>query len=414
MSRATLLFADRDVEFDDILLNGELGGSTALLGFLASRRGQLMRRLVSVGSDEAAIGTIKDSAANERFLKLAEGTHVIGSDFECDVVLLDDAIAARQLEVDVSEGGVFLKALNGNSVVIDPSLETERALVIGESYQLGCAQEIVLGDCSINFAGEPLVHVTPKGALINIPKWAAGSLLKLGVLTTCGIGMIGVAGAYSIQHETSPKEAQTETVQAAADEPSDAVSVITRESLTHAIREHGFTPERVEETSEGFLIRIYLSDTREKQRLERLISEMGAPIFQEVFLESSLLSAANIILKNTDHDAQVKSIDQGVLTLSGKVGEKEQRAELADLMRKDIPGIKDVRFANAETDAGSDLMTQIAGVWYGTRPYVIMKDGTLVTPGKEVSEGLTLVQILDDGRLRVSQASGEVKEMRVK
>lgn len=62
----TSVFADRGFSFDEITLNGALGGPDALQSYLATRRSQLTRRL-SLGDEEArdrivlSISAIKDA-----------------------------------------------------------------------------------------------------------------------------------------------------------------------------------------------------------------------------------------------------------------------------------------------------------------------------------------------------------------
>lgn len=330
-----------------------------------------------------------------RTLALKLGENWVGSAAQCDVIVSDRDVAARQLRLSVGQIAVSIQNVGGGEATLNGAAldSTRRALRHGDVVEIGTLK---LG---IVPAAQPRAAVasdaSPAGGN-RLARWAAAPwaawmasrrfVVGLGVLW----GVLALAGgAYLAIGATDPF-----WFQASATERMQEV----RQAL------HDYPEVSVKPTSTGFVVSGYVNALSDRDRVQRIAQTFPHTTVGDVYVIDELLGSARLYFSDTP--LTVTYGGHGTLLIGGSGGRSLQQrvANFAKDARPALQVIDRVAYAGAPPAAPKKAppiageVPDIVGVYddgLGTR-FIETSDGARYFEGSRLPGGLEVRQIGND------------------
>lgn len=367
-----------------------------------------------------AIVRIISSQQPDRLKTLPEGVCRFGADFGCDVVLIDEEIQPVHFSLRVGDAGI--------AVMMQPGAVGELLDRDGQSVLLEGGQEQVwqstqflrTAGLEVHIGGAPVQigHVGSRGrAMLSRVVAARPRLSLLGVTAVLSIVMIGNTGnntwmgqrSTALGSSPSPTEAAALLPKPEAISPPGQAATVAQISKLLSLR--GLQADSLQANGADLDAVFYLDSVAERDAALAAIRDL--PIRPRFYLRTQLLSAVRIMLEGSEGKADLVELNGGDLVLGGLRRDDEGRAKINARILRDVAGIKSVTFIDPANAATDDLTRNIAAVWMGKRPYVVLSDGRVVRPGQGLAEDVSLVKILSADRISV-RMDGSIQEVAVK
>jgi type III secretion system YscD/HrpQ family protein len=337
------------------------------------------------------IAKVTSPGIDDRFFRLEPGTHIVGSSFNCDVVLLDDLVQPHHLTLHVTQTTVEVELAEGATARFKHFLYGRQSdSKSGDRIAWHLGDKLTIAELSVELQGVTAesVGVVPVAAKTSRRRG------KLGLFsaTVCLLAGLLLTNLPFIGNNVD---------QPAAADASDADKTITRsvtvkrplnaESISKQLHILGLKPEKLIFRDGKWTGSLRVADETERRKLDEKLSTLTVHFEAEVHVDEQLKKAATITLSNLPGDIEIRSLKNGVLLLSTL--EDEARSRTVQTLLNDVPGLDDVRFEVA-FDANLDrIQNAVAAVWSGKFPYVVLTDDTIVRPGNNLNISTKLVDI---------------------
>jgi hypothetical protein len=359
---------------------------------------------------------IRITAPNQpdRLQKLDEGVHQFGSNFDADLVLIDDGILPKHFTLKVTADGVSIMMADGATgrlVHRDGAIED---LTSGQECVWRAGQHLEIANLIVEIGGANLIVSTfGKTTLRNkissnqrgVAVFSMASLLALLIIGngSAGLGMIFEPTPEVLKSVANPEDQGVlQTV--------PATPPLTVETVRNILMSAGFTPDHVELGRDGLEAFFYHSSTKSREALAAFLAEQQLPVRTHDYLQSQILSAVNIILQSATSDVRLENIVGGNVSLVGLRGDAKAREAIAATIRADVVGVQSVKFIDNIKDDAAGVAEEITAVWTGEYPYVVLFGGSLVRPGQTLRENIDLEKVIAADRILV-RTNGTVEEV---
>jgi type III secretion system YscD/HrpQ family protein len=350
--------------------------------------------------------------SEDRFAEIGMGLVTVGSDFDCDLSLPDDGVAPEHLHIRVTAEGVFVElATEASARLLDRNGE-KKLLLPGQPHPwyLGCS--VSIGELTINLAGDelrpPPAEPTPLARLAAHMVSASRrsflhAMIGVGALVTTGLFAAGVLDIYSVE-ASAPVSAPEATF------PAPIPEGPTPDALQAHLQALGVEAASVSAVPGGLEAVIYVKTARERANLNVALNALPYRVDASIFVLDGIRSAVQTILATAQGDVGVVALEEGALTLSGLANDPVQRERVVSVIRSDVAGIRDIMFREPVQTPADDLAKDIAAVWTGQRPYIVLNDGRRIREGEPVTNQLSIRHIGSDGRISV-ELNGAILEL---
>lgn len=351
---------------------------------------------------------------------MTEGTFSFGADFNCDVVLIDDGIMPVHFRIEVDSSRVVVTLEPGAEGVLQGRHGDVTELTPGVPEVWLSTQHLVTGGLDVHLSGAPVVLPERRS-----PRIVALARRLTGVSRAHLFGLSGVAAVLlvantdfgaSLSRPVGGGEVTRMTVALPAgpslsrppetSEPKmdeSGAAPMTRAELEARLVAAGFVPDALFADPGGFSGVFYLDRAVERDGLRALITEEQLPLRPVMHLRSQMMSGINITLESAGGDARLVSLEDGRATLSGLRRDKTRRPAVIDMILSDVPGVTSVRFEEAVGADAEEVAADIAAIWTGPRPYVVLVDGRVVRPGQEIVNEIALRNVVSTDRITVER-----------
>lgn len=330
----------------------------------------------------------------DRIAPLKTGQVAIGSGLSCDVVVFGPGVDNKHIVLTIYENEIRIEAAGRRPVIVQRAKQGLITLDPGDTNIWMPGDMLEIGSISIVLEDVALKPVSPD--LSDKKKGNARSSRSLGsafFFVCLTIIIVGGFGFMAIVGTTRPAEANLSV---------DPDPVIDASTVTSDFQNAGFGLEAITKTTRGFQVSAYVGSVQEQSEFADFIAHLPYHVDHHVYVENRLHSAVSLVLENTGHDTEVISIKRGQVELRG-IADTNQQSRIVRAIKDDVPGITDVVFATFDAEQASRVVTkEIAGVWYGAHSYVFMKDGRIVRPGDTLSEEITLLSVISETDLMIS------------
>jgi hypothetical protein len=355
---------------------------------------------------------------SDRLKSLSDGIFTFGSDFGCDVVLIDEGILPIHFRIEIQASMVTVWFEAGAQGTLHDHEGQITPLEPGVVTVWHSNQNLRSAGIELQISGLPVVLAKPKRsqAASAIRNVAGTSWVKLlgGTAVAASLVMANTQNLFGMSRDTEPStkvrmsmvmpqildDKQSIGQSASALSPESAAKLNKAELLAH-LQAAGFNSLDI--SSEGFNGVFYLERSHERDALTALIEQEGLQLRATTHLRSQLMSAINITLDNVGGDAKLASLDAGDVTLLGLRGNTKRRDEVIQTIRRDVPGVKSVHFRDAASSDARQATDQITAVWAGQRPYVVLNDGRIVRPGQQIADDIALFEVLSTSRITLTR-----------
>lgn len=341
----------------------------------------------------------------DRLKSLPMGISRFGSDFSCDVVLIDENIYPEHFTLQIDEDGVFIQVHpDAEAALLDP--EGNQHLLIGDGPHVWSArQHLVTAGIEVYLGGAPVklpISKPPKSALPVDRRRRLYISAALVTITFVGISQLN-NGAW-LRESSAAFGAVPQYPVVPSLPVTDIRTLLQQKGLTpHRLNTNGEVPEAI----------FYLDNVAARDAASATLATLGMPIRAHFHLRSQLLSAIRIILEATEGRAKLVSLQDGHVELGGLEKNDELRSILHSRILSDVPGISSVQFVDPIGVAAEELTHVIAAVWFGERPYVMLKNGQIVRLGQLITPDTALIDILSGNRISV-RVNDRIQEVSVK
>jgi hypothetical protein len=332
----------------------------------------------------------------DRLAQIGVGTFTLGSDFDCDLAVIDDGVASRHLIIEVGDRGVFVRMAGESPAAMIDGNAVRTPMAEGQLYPLFLGASISLAGLSVSVAG-PAVRLPPSepSGLARLARRLMAvsgrslrnGMIGLGTLVATGMVAAGVLDMVSVQASAT----QTAVVPLAATVTGTAEPSTLRAHLAELGVED---PDIIEDPSGRHTV-IHVRTAGERAILAPALREL--PFETRIVVGNSVRTAVETILAASDGKAELVALDRGRLVLAGLSDDPEGRARLVETIQADIAGIAEVAFEDPIVTPADELTREIIAVWPGPYPYIVLSDGRRIREGEVVAEGLTVSRIAPDG-----------------
>jgi hypothetical protein len=339
---------------------------------------------------------ISAPGSQDRLAQIGVGTFTLGSDFGCDLALIDEGVAARHLTIEVGNQGVFVRLAGESPAAIIDQNGTRVPMVEGQGYPMFLGASVNLAGLTISVAG-PAVRLPPAEPtglarlaqrLMSVSgRSLRNSMIGLGTLVATGMFAASVLEMESVQ--ASATQASVAPV------PVREIKPDTPATLRAHLEGLGVQGSQIIEDPSGSHTVIHVSTTAEHTTLASALR--GLPFEAKIVVGDRVRMAVETILAASEGKVKLVSLDKGRLVLSGLSDDPERRARMIEIIQADISGVTEVTFEDPIVTPADELTREIVAVWPGPYPYVVLADGRRVREGEVVAEGLTVSRIASDG-----------------
>ena len=363
------------------------------------------------------IARIHHADRDDCFAQLEQGRRTFGSDLDCDIVLLDHAVAPRHFEIDISDTGVTLHVCEGETVTFSSKGEGEVEIGSEAAQEWTFCDHLNVGAFEVHLRGEeckaPSPRLTALAALAarvaqHSGIIARGFVMMVGIVVTIGLATIIVSGEAAISADARMPH---QDVPVDRDAVPIATASIDRKAIEDRLESMGLTPYRLRRNGTTWHATFYFASMSDRDAAAAAITAGALPMRPRMVLDSALLAAANIVLRGVETKVEIDRVENGVLYLTAEFGATAVEA-VRDQLRTDVPGLRNIVLnSEAEPDV-SDVIERISGVWGGDRPVVFLRDGGEVRPGDPIDDTTRLVSVLGQARLLL-EFNGTPREVEI-
>ena len=341
-------------------------------------------------------------------LRLAEGPNTFGSSLDCDVVLFDEAVRPVHFSITLDAAQAMVKPADGTELSLADEGGSVRQLEPGQAMPLLEAQVLIVGNTEIRLRDLPMAKAILNQAQLDRsrgrrlpslgPSVAALTATVLGLSIYFGTPMSGVA--VGVAGVVPPPLSERET----ADQPSHAadLSITSPEALAASLADAGFPPDSLRHTGTVFEAQFYVALPRDQEILLAHLAGREDKIHARVFVDTAFRRAAELAVSLSNAETPEIDVTAGHLVLRGAPTDADWRKKIGDTLQRDIPGLKSVSF-EGRSEAWRDVIdNNLAAVWSGSKPYLVLTDGKKIRQGQNINEETVFRGIRDNSILLVT------------
>ncbi|MFK4064095.1 SctD/MshK family protein [Brucella anthropi] len=329
--------------------------------------------------------TVKAERGIKRFVQIEPGAHSIGSGLSCDVLLSDPPFLPVHLMVYVGAVSVKVRVLadgpptqlrclaDGNTVT----------LVRGRSASWHAGWQLWIAGVCLEIVDLSTSYEVPCRETIKRSR----SFCYIAVAIICAVIITAVKGLDKPIFLTEGTE-HIKNGSLAAE-----VEILNEAILRKRISSMGVSLEKLEVGAVRWSAKVRLGNESERAAAIEQFSALDTFVDFEFVLDSHLMSAVELILKGLGVNAEIVSLDRGVLILKYGAEDKLSKAFISETILNDIPDILDIRYSEPDSIGIEDIQRNIEAVWLGKRPYVAVKNGGIVHVGKDIAQGIRLIDV---------------------
>ncbi|RDJ98393.1 type III secretion system inner membrane ring subunit SctD [Paraburkholderia lacunae] len=332
-----------------------------------------------------------------RTMSLARGANWVGTAADCEVILPDREIGARQVCLQVGALAVTVQNHGGPDTAPvlfnDEPLAGRRSFMPGDVVTVG---SIKLGIASNGQAAAPLpadgeeVRPARDAAWLG---WAANALRRLGsrrsvlvlvalwvgvLLGALGYGLVALSGSLPWQHES----------------PLGRVH-----RLQQALRAY---PElAVAARDDGELVSGYVKSAAERDRVAQIVAGVDNAALGTVYIVGDLIATAQTYFSDTP--LKVSYLGRGRIEVTGEAPQAQIALRLQNYVKDARPALEvvdhihyaDERENRAATLGGTGGVPEIATVFAGDddQRFIETADGSRYFEGARMKDGLSVASI---------------------
>ncbi|KWC17734.1 type III secretion system inner membrane ring subunit SctD [Burkholderia ubonensis] len=334
-----------------------------------------------------------------RTMSLARGANWIGTSADCEVILPDREIGAKQVCLQV--GALAVTVQNHGGDALAPVLFND--VPLGASRRSLTPQDVVtIGTIRLGIARHAQASVAvpdetgaPEAAREAVwLGWLTGGLRRLGsrrlviavvalwvgvLLGALGYGLVAWSGRLPWQHE----------------------SVLAR---THRLQRllHAYPELAVSPRDDGALVSGYVSDAAARERVAQIVAGVDNAALGNLYVVSDLVATAQTYFSDTA--LTVTYLGRGRIELTGAAARAQIEPRIRNYMKDARPAlevvdhVRDAEAAAPRTTAtlgGSAGIPEITTVFAGDgdQRYIETVDGSRYFEGAKLREGPTVVSI---------------------
>ncbi|MBY4694874.1 type III secretion system inner membrane ring subunit SctD [Burkholderia latens] len=337
-----------------------------------------------------------------RTMSLARGANWVGTAADCEVILPDREIGAKQVCLQVGALAVTVQNHGGDGSA--PVLFNDEPLGLGRrsmtpqdvvtvgSIKLGIARHAQASVAVPDEADAP--DAAREAAWLG---WLTGGLRKLGsrrlviavvalwigvLLGALGYGFVAWSGRLPWQHE----------------------SVLAR---THRLQQllHAYPELAVAPRDDGVIVSGYVSDPAARERVAQIVAGVDNAALGNVYVVSDLVATAQTYFSDTA--LTVTYLGRGRIELTGVADRAQIEPRIRNYMKDARPALEvvdHVRDADAASPRTATTLGGVAGIpeittvfaGDGDQRYIETVDGSRYFEGARLKEGPTVVSIGPD------------------
>lgn len=354
------------------------------------------------------IAKVTSSRIKDRSFHIGPGLCRIGSNLDCDVVLLDEAIQPVHLVLQVIEDSIEIEiADDATARLRERSTDTVSLLHSGDRRQWKLDHVLEIEDVTIEIQGKTSVHPVID---LSLPvrrdsRYRFISVTGLLVASAVAVGGLHVSGyaASSPTYEAAQRHTPSATLP-----PANLDTLAVAERLEAL----GLKPADLTHHNGRWMAVLRVADEGALRILNAALKSLELPFEPKIYVDEWLRRAVERVLANRRSGIHVLSVDSGVVKLSASPENVKSKATLRERLYQDVPGIARIDFAKG---ADNDLMrtrAALAAVWAGEFPYVVLADNTTVRPGSILQQGIKLIDVGKD--YIVVEIDGKMKKVNIK
>lgn len=322
-------------------------------------------------------------------VRLNEGSNVFGTSFDSDIVLFDEAVLDQHFTIFIRGGAANLVVAEGAELQIFDadgnalSLAEDRTLVLGQAHSLTVAKTVIrLSDLPVAAWEEVAAEAGPvkRGKLATLG-WNTVTAAGVFVLATVAYLSTPIGGIAAGNANTMSQEASSIPM-SAVPAPHQTTTNEIRKSLLIA----GFSPDYLQQSEAGFDARFYVGTTVEYTRLRAFLATLDLNMSSKIYVDDAIKDAARLALSQRETAVPDLSVAAGELIIEGAPGDAAWRTEVDSMLRSDIPGLKSITFSGSDEAWKSLIEDNLAAVWAGQNPYIVLTDGRKIRTGQTIAE----------------------------
>lgn len=333
---------------------------------------------------------IESPGREDRSAYLKAGTTIVGSDLLCDVVIYGDDVSGQHLRLTLTEISLQIEALGQHPTLILRGSSKTIAAPPNQKIVWQVGDRLALGGITISF--EDVEFKSSPNVITKLfGTKRKASAKKLGLPSVIAVGSVAALlvagfGFLTVVSFTNPAQAGllAEVVEEEVIEPGRVVADFAAEGITiYEVR------------SDGDIFRgsIYLNSNADRSQLSAFLNSLPYQVEGRVFVKRNLVSAVTLVLDNLDAATSIVEIEDGIVALAGMV-DRNGASDVSKAIYQDVPGIREVTFSAIDEEQTTRYMSnKIIGVWNGSSPYLIIKDGGIIRPGEEIAKDVSLISI---------------------
>jgi hypothetical protein len=346
----------------------------------------------------------------DRLKSLTTGICRFGSDFGCDVVLIDDGIMPEHFTLRLDEGGVSILMHPGAAGDLTDRDGHGLALEPGVVHPWPVTRYLRTSGIEVHLGGAPVRVPDPRPPATALVARAMANRPRMCLFAVSSVVALLAMG----NTDTGTWLRQSSAAIGAVPAPPPAiVRVPATDEVRKAMRDLGLEPETLRIAGGIAEAEFYMESVADRDAASAALATMVIPVRGQFHLHTQLLSAIRIILEGAGGQADLVELHNGHVVLGGLRQGDPMRETLRSRVLGDVPGIRSVRFTDPAATLTAELARDIAAVWLGDRPYVVLSDGRIIRPGQQLSSDAALVRVLSDSRISV-RINDQVQEVIVR
>ncbi|WP_175710281.1 type III secretion system inner membrane ring subunit SctD [Burkholderia ambifaria] len=334
-----------------------------------------------------------------RTMSLARGANWVGTAADCEVILPDREIGAKQVCLQVGALAVTVQNHGGAPVLFNDeplgagrrSMTPQDVVTVG-SIKLGIARHAQASVAVPDEADAP--DAAREAAWLG---WLTGGLRRLGsrrlvialvalwigvLLGALGYGFVAWSGRLPWQHE----------------------SVLAR---THRLQQqlHAYPELAVAPRDDGVIVSGYVSDAAARERVAQIVAGVDNAALGNIYVVSDLVATAQTYFSDTA--LTVTYLGRGRIELTGAAERAQIEPRIRNYMKDARPALEvvdHVRDADAAAPRTATTLGGVAGIpeittvfaGDGDQRYIETVDGSRYFEGARLKEGPTVVSIGPD------------------
>lgn len=347
-----------------------------------------------------AQASILYSGTPDQSVRLHPGTNSFGTSFDNDVVLFDEALQEKHFSIILNDDSATLVLSEGAElVVLDDSgnnvpFQANQPLTLLSFHRLVAANtEITLEDLPVATVPEPAIMESPK-ARPSVKTRSTGALGFVAVL----VASVVLLASNANSNTGGLPEVMTPRLPEVQPSPSE----MTLEDVRKTLMAAGFAPDQLQTDETGYQASFYVATESEQAKLRACLDAIEAKISAKIFVDASILDAATLVLSLTEPNVPEMTVKAGELVISGAPVESKWRDDVTATLRRDIPGLRMVSFSGRSEAWKAMIDDNLAAVWSGENPYIVLTDGRKIRKGQRITDDTVFQGISGDSILMVT------------